>query len=873
MPTSVDQHGVELSTAPRCSIIARLTGSGWSCALPRPRMRLPMYQSQHRRRASCMEMGFILAMLCWLGVAPIGLRVAADLASGKTSDGFPLPVATLALAGIALLVPYLAICAISRRSPRWRQTNVTAAVCLAAGGYIVVDSALRAASPASAMTLLVGESSWTIGRRALLSVLYVALAAWAVPRLAAVELLPPRERLGLDGRLLPGLLFALGAAGIVTWPWPLTGALGDSLTSLNLLVQAIAAVVPEQLLFWGVIYSVLVRALMSDRLSAMVGVAVYAASALGRVLPAGGLSELGVTIQRLPLALLLWQLRSLGGHLGAPLAAALLTSLIPELFVDPRDAFGSGMPEVQHIAAHGASLIGMLVLSVLLRLGAPALAAARQRWKSAVRPIWPAAIGVAAGPWVVWFGLYLLLGSPRFYNHGFLIIMREQAVIQVEPAATTRDRRLANVYQSLVEIAEASQASLRAELDGLGVPYRPYYLTNMIRVDGRRWLMSRFAERADVALVILNPNVREYPRRIEIPYGFDVAVSGNLQPNLAAVGADASWALGVRGQGIVVGGQDTGYDWDHPALLAHYRGWDGESAVHDYNWHDAWNRLPVPFDDGGHGTLTMGTVLGDDGAGNRTGVAPEAQWIGCRNMRRGLGNPGSYIECMEFFLAPYPMGGDPLRDGDVTMAPHVVNNSWACPDIEGCQPDTLARAFRVLRSAGIMMIVSAGNDGPSCASVITPPATYQSAFSVGATDDDATVSSFSSRGPTNGLIKPDVTAPGDYVRSSVAGGGYGYAGGTSMASPHVAGLVALLWSANPSLIGDIDGTEALICRAAVPKTVDGECSTAQSLLGGMLYGLVVQPACACGEAGGVPNNVYGCGFIDAGEAVRISLSD
>jgi subtilisin family serine protease len=343
-----------------------------------------------------------------------------------------------------------------------------------------------------------------------------------------------------------------------------------------------------------------------------------------------------------------------------------------------------------------------------------------------------------------------------------------------------------------------------------------------------------------------------------------------VQENLAAIHADAAWGLGVEGEGIVVGGQDTGYDWDHPALMSHYRGWDGAGVDHDYNWHDAWDHSPIPFDDGSHGTHTMGIVVGDDGTGNRTGVAPKAEWIGCRSMRRGFGNPGSYADCMEFLLAPYPLGGDPFVDGDVTLAAHVTNNSWGCPRIEGCFPETLRQAVEALRAAGIAMVVSAGNEGPSCGTATTPPANYDASFSVGATTNAGDVVGFSSRGPVHGLVKPDIAAPGELVRSSVPGGGYAYAGGTSMAGPHVAGTVALVWSADADLIGDVGATESLLCETAVSRPVDRAC-TAESAAQGPLASFMPPPTCACGGLSGVPNNVYGCGVVDAGAAVRRAL--
>jgi subtilisin family serine protease len=260
--------------------------------------------------------------------------------------------------------------------------------------------------------------------------------------------------------------------------------------------------------------------------------------------------------------------------------------------------------------------------------------------------------------------------------------------------------------------------------------------------------------------------------------------------------------------------------------------------------------------------------VGGEQGSNRIGVAPGAQWIGCRNMRRGFGNPGSYAECMEYFLAPYPHGGDPFTDGDVRMSPHIINNSWGCPDFEGCFSDTLAPAAKALRAAGIMMVVSAGNDGPGCGTAAEPPASYDAVFSVGATDDEARIASFSSRGPVGTLVKPDISAPGAGVRSSIPGGEYGWAGGTSMAAPHVAGVAALLWSADPSLIGDIDATERLLCQTAVPQPVDNACTIQDGTAEGDLASLFSNPICACGDVTGTPNNVYGCGFINAEVAVQ-----
>src|SRR5690606_12774389 len=159
--------------------------------------------------------------------------------------------------------------------------------------------------------------------------------------------------------------------------------------------------------------------------------------------------------------------------------------------------------------------------------------------------------------------------------------------------------------------------------------------------------------------------------------------------NITAFGAAKVWEeLKVRGEGIVIAGQDTGYEWDHPALKHQYRGNLGRAVNHNYNWHDAIHApiqragnkcgydLAATCDDNDHGTHTMGTMVGNDGGENQIGVAPAAKWIGCRNMDAGVGTPQTYIECFEYFLAPYPYGANAMMAGDPTKAPHVINNSW-----------------------------------------------------------------------------------------------------------------------------------------------------------------------------------------------------
>ena len=312
------------------------------------------------------------------------------------------------------------------------------------------------------------------------------------------------------------------------------------------------------------------------------------------------------------------------------------------------------------------------------------------------------------------------------------------------------------------------------------------------------------------------------------------------------------WALGFRGQGITVAGADTGQRWTHNALKPHYRGWDGQNADHNYNWHDSihdsvgnpcGNDSPFPCDDSGHGSHTIGTAIGDDGAGNQIGMAPSAKWIGCRNMDQGNGTPASYLECMEWFLAPYPIGGG---QGDPLRAPDITSNSWTCPPSEGCSVNTLQAAVEAQTAAGIMMVVNAGSQGPACSTVQDPPAIYAAAYSVGALNTGTdNVASFSSRGPViidgSNRIKPDITAPGTNIRSSynTSDNAYVFFSGTSMATPHIAGAMALLWCARPELRHNISST-----RTAMD---DGAHFIAYK---------------QCGTPG-PPNNVAGWGRVDA----------
>ena len=460
----------------------------------------------------------------------------------------------------------------------------------------------------------------------------------------------------------------------------------------------------------------------------------------------------------------------------------------------------------------------------------------------------------------------------------FLLYFEKQADLSMAYDLPDKLAKGHFVYEQLTAVANQTQPAVIAQLEIMGVNYQQYWVANMIWVEGDEAVVKTLAQRDDVAFLYANPKVQlDVAETTKFPNLLVDAQS--VEWNVLHINADDVWSLGTTGEGVVIGGQDTGYDWTHAGLIHQYRGWDGATASHDYNWHDAIHAsdppngsnscgydLVVPCDDHYHGTHTMGTMVGNDleksdpdwpdGANNAVGIAPGAKWIGCRNMEAGYGTPQTYAECYQWFIAPYPHGGDPMTDGDPSKAPHVINNSWGCPPFEGCtDPNVLLSVVDAVRAAGIVTVHSAGNYGSStCSTVRDPAAIYDSSFTVGNTTSSDSISSSSSIGPvtvdSSNRMKPDIVAPGTSIRATMPNNSYGSLSGTSMAGPHVAGLVALLISAEPSLAGNVDAIEQIIRDTAVPLTTTQNCGTDTST--------------------SVPNNVYGNGRIDALAAI-ISL--
>jgi subtilisin family serine protease len=397
------------------------------------------------------------------------------------------------------------------------------------------------------------------------------------------------------------------------------------------------------------------------------------------------------------------------------------------------------------------------------------------------------------------------------------------------------------VIEALKDNAELTQVNilnyLEKELEnGNVVEFTPYHIVNMVYVKATKEVIENLSYMSEVEKI--------YENKIhtlgEVKLDSEIKPSDNsLEWNIERVKANEVWALGYDGTGIVVANIDSGVDWTHPALKNKWRGYDPTTgaASASGNWFDPVYNAALPADSDEHGTHVMGTMVGQEPDGsNKIGVAPGAKWIAARVFNTaGSTTDAILLSAAQWILEP---GGNPDN------APDVVNNSWG----GGAGIDDWYReAVRAWRAAGIFPVFSAGNQRAGeplpWPGSISCPANYPESFAVAATDRNDIRASFSKLGPSpydESLIKPNISAPGASIRSSVPGGGYqGGWSGTSMSAPAISGTVALLLSANASL--SIEDMEDIIQNTARPLTDS------------------TYPA--------APNMGYGYGMVDAFEAV------
>ncbi len=374
--------------------------------------------------------------------------------------------------------------------------------------------------------------------------------------------------------------------------------------------------------------------------------------------------------------------------------------------------------------------------------------------------------------------------------------------------------RGAAVAAALQSAADRSQAGVRGYLQGQRMAFTPYWVINAIYIPSGNLALARALARRPEVAAILPESVYSIPPAA----GGDGDSIQAVQWNISMIRADQVWGV-TSGTGIRVASIDTGVRFTHEALVTQFSGFFYDPTMTCGN---------VPCDNDGHGTHTMGTMVG----GNGIGVAPGATWAACKGCITNDCYSSHLISCAQWVLAPGGLPGE---------RPHVVNNSWGGPG----GSTWFSSYVDSWRAAGVFPAFSAGNGGPSCGSAGSPGDNPQS-YASGATDNNGQVGSFSGRGPSgvDGRIKPDVVAPGVNVLScySTSDTSYATGSGASMASPHTAGTVALVWAAQPALLGNVAATEQRLRDTAVKFTSGEDCG---------------------GTAGQIPNNTYGYGRIDA----------
>ncbi|SKC42042.1 S8 family serine peptidase [Krasilnikoviella flava] len=391
----------------------------------------------------------------------------------------------------------------------------------------------------------------------------------------------------------------------------------------------------------------------------------------------------------------------------------------------------------------------------------------------------------------------------------FFVVLKDQADLAAPRAKKSHAARAKATYTELKSHAETSQRSLTAFLDAQKVGHQDYWIANTVQVTGDADLVAQLAERSDVATIVKERTYQLDSTVSAVGVADTTEADGAPEWGVADINADDVWtSYEDRGEGIVIANVDSGVQYDHPDLVGSYRGNNGDGTfTNDYNFYDATGTCTdgAPCDNNGHGTHTMGTMVAENGIG----VAPNATWIAAKGCEARECSEESLLKAGQWILAPTDANGENPRP---ELAPNIVNNSWG-----GGYTTFYADTIAAWDAAGIFATFSAGNsgDGVTCSTAEAPGA-QASVYGVGAYDATGTIAGFSGFGPSliDGSAVPSITAPGVDVRSTWPGSEYNTISGTSMAAPHVAGSVALLWSAAPSLIGDIAGTREALAAGA-----------------------------------------------------------
>jgi bacillopeptidase F len=416
--------------------------------------------------------------------------------------------------------------------------------------------------------------------------------------------------------------------------------------------------------------------------------------------------------------------------------------------------------------------------------------------------------------------------APQATISGLVMVSEQPDVAAMERQLTalgwsSRWRRHQFVVQSAQELAARTQADLLPVLEawkaeGAVQSYESFWVTNMIAVEAQPLVFERLAARDDVGMIYENEEIH---LRLGVPDPGNEPTGGprTLPDALICVNVESAWTLGFKGQGRLVCDFDTGADGNHPALAGLWRG-NQQGVDWSAAWHDPYTNTTFPYDSGSHGTHTLGIMVATKPDGTAIGVAPSAQWIAAGILISW--NVQKIINAYQWATDP---DGNP---GTISDVPDVINNSWGT---SGDCEQTFWNAIEVVEAAGIVNTIAVDNTGPGYASVNSPesraltPTVNWGVGNVSPHQEGYPIANSSGRGPSPcdmTSIKPEVTAPGTQIYSTMPNNSYGNLSGCSMACPHTSGAVAILRQADPELT--VDEVKSILMATALDRGTVGE---------------------------------------------------
>ncbi|CAI5742036.1 unnamed protein product [Peronospora destructor] len=464
-----------------------------------------------------------------------------------------------------------------------------------------------------------------------------------------------------------------------------------------------------------------------------------------------------------------------------------------------------------------------------------------------------------------------------------------------------RRKRVHQTLSSIVNDVQRSVSSFITAQDDDKIKVFPLWLQNT--------LIVHYKEENSVLNRFFNRDLERFPGVLKIEEDTQVLKliqaqeeenkednEGEAQSNVKLLHALQLWAIGAKGKGIVVASIDSGVRYTHEALKYTFRGTKENKVDFDYSfWFtpdtDISKETPDTADEVGHGTHTMGTAVGGKGVG----VAPEATWITARAFDIwGAANKSDFLLAAQWVLCPTKIDGTGM---DCSLGADVVTNSFGVDRSTPVYPQWtwLSKVIDIWRAAGVYPVFASGNtNGFLCGSVYYP-GSREDTIAVGALIGGSSLWGASGKGPSlesdhgfdnmsmhvssKYIIKPDFVAPGVGIRSamSIKDDVYTRLTGTSMATPHVAGAIALLLGLNHSTTPAYETilrslTETTTRKLHKPFLVPSKCgNTTYQEYPNNIYGWGLVNVCLAAKRLGFPCD--DSSIVTVGEEEFVTLAD